>query len=262
MTQRVALVTGGARGIGAATVRALVAENYAVVVVDLGRDLPGVPYAMGSKDDLALLRADLGDAIQTVEGDVRELSTLQQAVQVAKEHFGGLDVAIAGAGLATGGVPVWEQTEESFLANVSVNLLGVHQTAVAAIPALLERPKPRSGRFLAISSTAGLIGQPKLTAYSASKHGVIGYVKGLAADLGTTGVTANAVLPGSTRTAILEACAAMYDLNSVEEFAVHHLNERLLEPEELAAVLVFLAGEASSAITGAAIPVDGGMTAS
>ena len=90
---------------------------------------------------------------------------------------------------------------------------------------------------------------------------MLGYVRSLAADLGGSGVTANAVLPGSTRTRLLEACAGFYDLDSVEAFAEHHLSNRLIEPSEVAAVICFLASEASSAMTGAAVAVDGGMTA-
>jgi NAD(P)-dependent dehydrogenase (short-subunit alcohol dehydrogenase family) len=90
---------------------------------------------------------------------------------------------------------------------------------------------------------------------------VIGLIRALAADLAGTGVTANAVCPGSTRTPILDASARVYDLESVEEFAGHQLLERLLEPEEPAALIAWLCGPASSALTGAVLAADGGMTA-
>jgi NAD(P)-dependent dehydrogenase (short-subunit alcohol dehydrogenase family) len=98
-----------------------------------------------------------------------------------------------------------------------------------------------------------------LAAYGAAKAGVAGLVRGLAADLAGTGITANAVCPGSTDTAMLVESARLYDLEGTAPFAGHQSVGRLLAPEEVAAALVWLAGEASSALTGAVIPVDGGL---
>jgi NAD(P)-dependent dehydrogenase (short-subunit alcohol dehydrogenase family) len=103
---------------------------------------------------------------------------------------------------------------------------------------------------------------PLLAAYSASKHAVVGLVRSLAAELGPHGVTANAVAPGSTNTAMLHASAAVYGLADTAEFAVHHLLGRLVEPDEVAALMCWLCGPDSAAITGAVLPVDAGMTAS
>jgi NAD(P)-dependent dehydrogenase (short-subunit alcohol dehydrogenase family) len=100
----------------------------------------------------------------------------------------------------------------------------------------------------------------RLTAYGASKAAVIGLMRGLAADLAGSGVTANAVCPGSTRGPMLDASAAVYGLGSPEEFAAQQLIERLLTPEEPAALIAWLCGEGSSGVTGAVLPVDGGLT--
>jgi NAD(P)-dependent dehydrogenase (short-subunit alcohol dehydrogenase family) len=106
-----------------------------------------------------------------------------------------------------------------------------------------------------------MLGLRRLSGYVASKHAVIGLVRALAADLAGTGVTANAVCPGSTRTAVLEASARIYELDSVEEFDGQQLVERLLEPEEPAALIAWLCGADASGVTGAALAADGGMTA-
>jgi NAD(P)-dependent dehydrogenase (short-subunit alcohol dehydrogenase family) len=142
---------------------------------------------------------------------------------------------------------------------LSVDLHGVIATARAAIPAMLARPAPRRGRFIAVASTAASRGLPLLSAYCAAKAGVGGLVRGLAAELRGTGVTANALSPGSTRPPILEESARLYGLPSAEAFAAQQPVERLIEPEEVAAMIVWLAGPGGSAVTGADLPVDGGL---
>ena len=113
--------------------------------------------------------------------------------------------------------------------------------------------------FLAVASAAATRGLPMLAAYCAAKAGVAGVIRALAAELGPTGITANAVSPGSTDTPILAESARLYGLPAPASFAAQQPVARLLEPDEVAAALVWLAGEASSGITGAVIPVDGGL---
>jgi NAD(P)-dependent dehydrogenase (short-subunit alcohol dehydrogenase family) len=114
---------------------------------------------------------------------------------------------------------------------------------------------------VAVSSAGGVVGLPLLAAYTAAKHGVVGLVRSLAAELGPHGITANAVAPGSTSTAMLDASAAVYDLGGTSEFATHHLLGRLLDPAEVAALVRWLCSEAAAGVTGALLPVDAGMTA-
>ena len=172
-----------------------------------------------------------------------------------------IDAAVAAAGVLVGGPEAWRTSEEAWNVQLDVNLTGVWRLATAAVPALLARPEPRQGRFVAISSVAGIRALPKLAGYAASKHGVIGLTASLAAELGPHGVTANIVCPGSTATPILDASAAVYDLASTEEFAQYHVLRRLLEPDEVAAAVAFLCRPEASGITGAVIPVDAGMSA-
>ena len=177
----------------------------------------------------------------------------------AEQHFGGLDAVVAAAGVMAGGVPLWEMPDAELRAVLEVDLLGPVVAARAGIPALLRRPEPRQGRYLAVASVAATRGMRHLTAYSAAKAGVVGLVRGLAADLAGTGVTANAVSPGSTATPILDESARLYGLDSRDAFADQHVVGRLLEPEEIAAALVWLAGVGTGGITGAVLPVDGGL---
>jgi SDR family mycofactocin-dependent oxidoreductase len=257
-----AVVTGAARGMGAATVDALVGSGWQVVAVDRCADDPALDYPLASKADLEGVAARHGDAVRAVVGDVRSSADMAAAVAECLRHFGGLQAAVAAAGVIGGGPPLWQASDEQWDVLFEVNVSGVRNLATAAVPALLEAPAPRQGRFVAIASAAGLLGLRRLSAYSASKHAVVGLIRSLAADLAGTGITANAVCPGSTRGPMLDASAAVYGLRSSEEFASHQLVERLLEPEEPAALIAWLCGPQSGAVTGAALPVDGGMTTS
>ena len=261
---RVAVVTGAARGIGAATVRGLAAAGWSVVAVDRAGDDPRVPYALGTRRELDAVVAGaeaLGTgAVVAHVADTTDARALGVAVSLAEERFGGLDAMIAAAGVIAGGTPLWEMPAQQLAAVLDVDLGGPITAARVGVPALLRRPAPRQGRFLAVASAAATRGLPHLTAYGAAKAGVAGLVRGLAAELGGTGVTANAVCPGSTDTAMLAESARLYGLHGAGPFAAQQAVGRLLEPEEVAAALVWLAGVASSALTGAVVPVDGGLS--
>jgi SDR family mycofactocin-dependent oxidoreductase len=242
---RVAVVTGAGRGIGAATVRALVARGWSVVAVDRADDDPRLPYAVGAPDI-------------PYAADVADPDALVGAVALAEERFGGLDAMVAAAGVIAGGAPHWELPREQEQAVLDVDLGGVLNAARAGVPALLRRPEPREGRFIAVASAAAVRGLPLLAAYCAAKAGVAGFIRALAVELGGTGVTANAVSPGSTRTDMLAETARLYGI-AAEDFAAQQPLGRLLEPAEVAAFIAWLAGPESRGATGAVFPVDGGL---
>lgn len=255
----VALVTGAARGIGAATVSALAADGWRVVAVDRCADDPALPYPLGTRADLDQVAATAAGDVVACVADTRDTRALAAAVAEANRRWGGLDAAIAVAGVIAGGVPSWQIPAEQEQALLDINLGGVLNLARVAVPALLRRPVPRRGRFIAVASAAATRGLPRLAAYCAAKAGVAGFVRALAAELGGTGVTANTVSPGSTATPILDESARLYGLPTADTFASQQPLGRLLRPEEVAAVIAFLAGDAASGVTGATVPVDGGL---
>jgi SDR family mycofactocin-dependent oxidoreductase len=258
-----------------------------VVAVDRCADDPALPYPLGTRQELDEVVAaacaaagaagdgsashggagdgsaddDLagGPVVVAAEADTRDGDALGAAVLLAEERWGGLDAAIAAAGVIAGGVPAWEVPLEQERAVLDIDLGGVLTLARVAVPALLRRPEPRQGRFLAVASAAATRGLPMLAAYCAAKAGVAGFVRALAAELGRTGVTANAVSPGSTATPILDESARLYGLPGAGSFAAQQPLGRLLHPAEVAAMLTFLAGDSAGAVTGAVIPVDGGL---
>lgn len=259
---RVAIVTGAARGIGAATVDALVNDGYHVVAVDRCRDIPEVPYALATPADLDAVVARHGESVLGLVGDVRSATDMALAVETATRHFGRLDVVVGAAGVIVGGDALWNTSDAAWDAVWSVNVLGIRRLIDAAAPVLLANDRSAHSRIIAVASAAGTKGHDKLAAYGAAKHAVVGMIRGVAMDLQGTTVTANAISPGSTRTAMLEASAAIYGLESVEEFAVHQPLCRLLEPSEIASAIAWVASPNSSAITGANLAIDGGMTVS
>jgi SDR family mycofactocin-dependent oxidoreductase len=263
---RVAVVTGAARGIGAATATRLAQEGWSVVAVDRCADDPRLPYGLGTAEDLdavaARARELAGDdeRVRTVAADAASALDMAAAVACAEREFGGVDAVIAVAGVIAGGVPLWEMPLAEQEAVLEGNLQSALVAARLGIPALLRRPEPRSGRFVAVASAAATRGLPMLAAYCAAKAGVTGLVRALAAELRGSGITANAVSPGSTRTPILDESARLYGLESAEAFSAQQPLDRLIRPEEVAEAILWLAGPAASAVTGTALAVDGGLS--
>jgi SDR family mycofactocin-dependent oxidoreductase len=260
---RVAIVIGAARGIGAATTLRLAQDGWMVVAVDRGSDDPRLPYALGTAQQLHEIAArgtHTNGAVTATLADATDHDAMQAVVDATIAEHGGLDAFVAAAGVIAGGVPQWELEPAAEQAVLDVCLGSVMTASRVAIPALLKRPEPRRGRFLAVSSTAALRGLPMLAAYCAAKAGVAGLIRALGQELRGTGITANAVAPGSTRTPILDESARLYDLDNAEAFAAQQPLERLIEPDEVAALLAWLAGPDADAMTGAIIPVDGGLS--
>lgn len=256
---RVALITGAARGIGAATVRRLVNSGYAVVAVDLG-DAPrpaGVAYELSSGADLERLAAEHGGAVIPYVADVRDAQALRAAAEVAMERFGRLDVAVACAAVMIGGAPLWDTPEPELRTLLDIDVVGVWNLAAATVPHMLTAPDPSTCRFVAVASAAGERGLYLLAGYSTAKHAVIGIVRGLAADLVGTGITAVAVSPGSTDTAMLQATADIYRTTTTE-LAHSQLLQRTITPDEIAAVIELCCSIEGAALNGSVVGAAGG----
>jgi SDR family mycofactocin-dependent oxidoreductase len=245
-------------------VAALAASGWRDVAVDRGADDPRLPYALATPAELDAVVAAAND----VAGEERVRAALADATDPAAmagvvteaEQWGELEGIVANAGVIAGGAPAWELSPEQEDAVVEVCLRGPMVAARVGIPALLRRPMPRRGRFVATASAASLRGLPGLAAYCAAKAGVSGFVAALGADLRGTGVTAAAVAPGSTDTPILAESARLYGLEGAPAFASQQPIERLIEPAEIAALIEWLLGPGGAAVTGATLPIDGGLS--
>ena len=245
---RVALVTGGGSGIGRATALAFAQAGAAVIVADIDRD--------GALDTVALIRNDSGQA-DFVAVDVSIAGQVEAMVAATVERFGRLDCAFNNAGISGGWVSLLDCDEATFERVMAVNVKGVWLCMQAQIRVMLAQG---GGAIVNMASIAGLIGTPMLPAYGASKHAVVGLTKSAALGYATQAIRVNAVCPGFIDTPMvdrfIEQMPEMTD--GVQQAAPAG---RIGQPEEVAAAVVWLCSDAASFVTGAAVPIDGGLTA-
>lgn len=264
-TGRVALVTGAARGIGRATVEALCSDGFKVMAIDscLGSepsDYTGVNYPLAEAQELTSLEDAYPGRVIARIVDVRDREKMIASAQLAVSTFGRLDAAVSAAAVISGGEALWQTPESHLRTLLDIDVIGVWNTAAAVIPHMLGGPDPSGCRFVGIASVAGTRGLYRLAAYSTAKHAVIGLVRGLAADLVGTGVTAVAISPGSTQTNMLTATADIYGISNPQEFASSQLLHRLLQPAEIARTIAFCCSLEGASLNGSVVEAHGGFT--
>jgi NAD(P)-dependent dehydrogenase (short-subunit alcohol dehydrogenase family) len=247
MSSPVVLITGALTGIGRAAA-IIFAQEGARIVVSGRRDKQG--------QELVADLQGLGAEAIFVRSDVRKDEDVRDLVDQTVKRFGRLDIAVNNAGTEGTPGPVTEQTPESFAATFDTNVLGTLLSMKHELRAMLPQG---SGSIVNVSSAYGSIGAPGASVYVASKHAVEGLTKSAALEVAGTGVRVNVVAPGTTDTGMLTRFTST-DQNKAALVSTVPI-KRLATPEEIAHVIAFVASANASYMTGASIPVDGGMIA-
>lgn len=240
---RVVVVTGAGSGIGRATAERVLAEGGSVVAVDLTDELLAWTGSHASVDRIA-----------SVAGDVASAALNEAAVHLAVQRFGRVDASVLNAGIAMSGdlltLPM-DEVDRVLSVNVKSVILGIR----AAVPCM-----EAGGSFAVTASTSALAGDPNMWPYNTSKGAVVNLVRAASLDLGPRGIRINAICPGPTETGMTNRIKGVPEI--YEGLRRRIALQRWGRPEELAAVISFVISDEASFVTGAVIPVDGGITAS
>ncbi|MDG2028992.1 MAG: SDR family NAD(P)-dependent oxidoreductase [Acidimicrobiales bacterium] len=249
---RVACITGGTRGIGRATAEAFLREGAQVVIN--GRS--------AEKGEQALAEMNGGDNVHFIAGDVMQREDCEALVQGTVDRYGKIDILFANAGGASNHAPVAQLTDEAMQDSLVWNFWHTFWTMRAALNHMIPQ---ESGRIICNSSVEGKMGKPALSIYVVAKHAINGLVKSAAQEVGTLGITVNAVCPGAIETDVMmaEGPGAAESMGMTYEellamFSEESAIKRLNEVEDVAEVNVLLASAAGAGITGSLISIDGG----
>lgn len=256
LTGKRAVVTGAGKGIG---------RSIALALAHAGADVAITARTASDLEQLAQEIQALGRRAVTVTCDVTDANQVQHMASTFLKELGGLDILVNNAGNA-GSHKLLNHPDELWQRMLAINLTSVYQVSKAFLPTLVEQ---RSGRVITIASIASRVGSNYIAAYTASKHGVLGLTRSMAVEMLPYNITVNAICPGYVDTPMTD-----YSVNNMvtrtgmsEEKARDFLakaspQQRLIAPEEVAAIAVFLALDVSRGITGQAINIDGGGTMS
>jgi len=242
LTDRVALVTGGRTGIGAAIARALAREGCDVAIVDREHD--------ESADAVVAEVRELGRRGLVIKADVADYDSAQQAVDTVVGQLGRLDILVCNAGITWDGV-IWKMTEEQWDSVITVNLKGYFNYNKAAASVFKDQ---RSGKIVNITSINALRGKHAQANYAASKGGEVALTKSLARELGKFNVNVNAVAPGMVLTEMAQELAPEFLHKAADETVLG----RIADPADIAEVVAFLCSDRARHVTGEVIKVDGG----
>jgi NAD(P)-dependent dehydrogenase (short-subunit alcohol dehydrogenase family) len=247
LVDKIAFISGAAGSIGAATARRFVAEGARVVISDVDAAA------------LETLTAELGAAAVPVVADVTDSAQVRAAVGTAVERFGGLDVAFANAGIFGEIAPIVDYPEDAFDRVMAVNVRGPFLVAKHALAAM--RP---GGSLILNSSVVGLTSDPGICAYATSKHALVGLMRTAAKEVADRGIRVNTVHPGPVDNAFQHRIETV--ATGEPEAGAAAIFEEMIplgrhaRPDEVAATVLFLASDESAFLTGATVPLDGGMS--
>lgn len=245
--QRVALVTGGNQGIGAAVCRRLAEDGLSVAINHHSDNSAQVAAELAES-----LSAEFGVETMVVKADVSDFDQVKSMVDAVKEQFGRIDVLVNNAGITRDGL-VMRMGAEQFDSVIETNLGGTFNCLRHVVPIMV---KQRAGRIVNISSVVGIYGNAGQVNYSASKAGIIGMTKSAAKELGSRNITVNAVAPGFIETAMTADLDEKANSALTERISLN----RLGSVDDVAAAVSFLAGKDASYITGQVLGVDGGIS--
>lgn len=246
---KVALITGAGAGIGFATAKAFAEAGASVVLGD--RDKQAIGKATEE------LRS-AGHNVIGVTCDVTDKVQVTAMVEQAVSTYGRLDAAFNNAGINTGGAPLLDTGDDEFDRIINVNLRGVWNCMKAELRYMVTQ---RSGAIVNCSSIGGMVGSKGRSAYSASKHGVIGLTRSAALEYATQGIRINAICPGMTDTPMMATVSQNYDPEIIKTLLARAPIGRFAQPEEIAAVVIWLCSPAASYMVGHTVAVDGGVLA-
>ncbi|CAB4763227.1 unannotated protein [freshwater metagenome] len=228
---KVALITGGNRGIGLAIAERFKSEGYQVVVTHRSGLAP--------------------DGLDGVIMDVTDSESVNSAVASVEEKYGRIDILVANAGITKDGL-VMRMSDNDFESVVETNLMGAFRVARACTRGML---KAKSGRMIFVGSVVGMLGSAGQVNYAATKSGLIGMARSFARELGSRGITANVVAPGFVETDMTQVLEEKRKSEIIGAIPL----ARFATPDEVAGVVAFLASPAAAYISGAVIPIDGGL---
>lgn len=243
LDNKITIITGGGSGIGLSCARVFSQEGAKVVIFGRRKNL------------LEDATREIGVNITAVSGDITRKEDIQRLVETTVNTYGRVDILVNNAGIFTG-APLHEMKDDDWDTALNVNMTSVFKLTREVLPHMIRQ---KSGNIINISSILGLIAVPNTAAYNVSKGGLNQFTRSLAVEYGPSGIRSNAICPGLIATEM--TAELMEDEDLMREWRKSYPIGRFGQPEDIARACLFLAGDESSFVTGAMLPVDGGFTA-